>query len=139
MTKDLQAARAVLEAGNCTCALCKGEQVYQSALRGVAPLLSWLDSGINLHGFAAADKVVGKAAAFLYCLLGVSQVYAPVMSRAAAEVLEAHGIAFYYDILTKAVLNHRKNGFCPMETATKALSDPADALAAIRQTLANMK
>ena len=90
---------------------------------------------MDFSGYSAADKVVGKATAFLYCLLGVTAVYTPVISQAALQVLTQHGIATEYDLCVPAIFNHRKDGFCPMETATRDISDPKQALCAIRSTL----
>ena len=139
MTADLIRAKALLADLEYTCVLCRGDTVCTDTRRGVAPLLAWLDSGTALQGFSAADKVVGKAAAFLYCLLGVKEVYAPVMSRAALAVLEAHGIGAYYGVLAEGIINRRKTGPCPMETATKDISDPREALEAIRRTLLQLQ
>ena len=94
---------------------------------------------MDFSGYAAADKVVGKATAFLYCLLEVSAVYAPVISQAALEILQARGIHTEYDLCVPAILNRRKSGFCPMETATQNISDPEAALEAIRQTLEKLQ
>ena len=135
MRKDLMKAKQLLEESDATCVLCLGETVYTSRLRGVQPLLDFLDSATELQGFSAADKVVGKGAAFLYCLLGVRAVYAPVISKSAREVLERHGIVAECEMQADAILNRRRDGFCPMETAVKTLDDPAEALRAIRQTL----
>ena len=82
MTTDLQHAKTLPEDHNYTCVLCKGEQIYTSTKSGVKPLLELLDSPGNFNGFSAADKIVGKAAAMLYVLLGVKEVYAQVLSRA---------------------------------------------------------
>lgn len=139
MDHDLQKAAALLAQGGYTCVLCAGDAVYTSDQRGIKPLLGFLDAGIDLRGFSAADKVVGKATAFLYCLLGVKAVYAPVISRAALDVLGSFGIEAQYDVQAEAILNHRKDGFCPMETATKALDDPLQALHAIRKTLEKLQ
>jgi len=135
MNSDLKKAKEHLLAQGCTCVLWAGEKVYTSCQRGVKPLLELLDGGTDLRGYCAADKVVGKATAFLYCLLGVRAVWAPVMSRAALEVLEDHGIDAHYESLTDAILNRKKDGFCPMETATRDIRDPETALTAIRDTL----
>ena len=75
MNIDLKRACQTLAASDCTCVLCAGTRCHTSTQRGVAPLLQWLDGGTDLKGFSAADKVVGKAAAFLYCLLGVAAVH----------------------------------------------------------------
>lgn len=56
-----------------------------STERGVKPLLQWLDGENSVKGFSAVDKVVGRAAAFLYVLLEVKEVYAGVMSEGAAH------------------------------------------------------
>lgn len=138
MNADLTLARSILEAEGCTCALCKEETVYKSDRRGVSPLMGWLESGTDLKGFSAADKVVGKATAFLYCLLGAKEVYARVMSEAAAKVLELQGIPFAYEQLVPAISNRAGDGLCPMELATRNIENPADAPAAIRQALAHL-
>ncbi len=132
MDLDLQHAVAILEAEGCTCVLCKGDKVYTSHRRGVAPLMEWLEAGLNLTDFCAADKVVGKATAFLYCLLKVRRVYAGVLSQAAAKVLEAAGIPCRYGTLVPAIQNRAGDGLCPMELATREITDPADAPAAIQ-------
>ena len=132
---NLQKARNLLESGNYTCVVCKDDAVYTTTQRGVAPLLNWLDTMVNLTGFSAADRVVGRGAAFLYCLLEVKAVYTPVISQPALEVLQKYGIEAHYDLCVPAILNRRKDGFCPMETATKSISDPEAALAAIHRTL----
>ena len=47
----------------------------------------------ELRGAIAADKVAGKAAAFLYVLLGVSAVRTRLSSLPAREVFARHGVA----------------------------------------------
>ena len=130
---DFERAWALLQEEGFTCVLCSGDQVLTSRLRGVKPLLTWLDEGLDLKGFTAADKVVGKAAAFLYVLLGVKEVYAQVMSRPAKAILEAHGIPNGCEEEVPAIRNRTNTGFCPMETAVWEISDPQEALTAIRQ------
>lgn len=94
-----------------------------------------LDSGIDLRGFSAADKVVGKATAFLYCLLGVRAVYAPIVSESAAEVPASHGIDAAWDQKVPLIRNRGKTAGCPMETAVRDLREADAALAAIREAL----
>ena len=106
MNQDLHLAKSILAAENCTCVLSRGTEVYKSHRRGVAPLMGWLEEGLDLEGFSAADKVVGKATAFLYCLLRVKEVYALVMSQAAANVLEQQGISFQ-QLTGDLFLDHR--------------------------------
>ena len=138
MNTDTQRARHLLESGDYTCVLCREDITHTATERGVKPLLNWLDSGLELKGFCAADRVVGRATAFLYCLLGVTEVYARVMSRPAAEVLTAHGIAHETDTLTDGIINRRGTGPCPFEAAVLGISNPEEALTAIRTKLAQI-
>lgn len=135
MQQNLAKAKKIFQDTGATCVLCRGGSRCESQLRGVLPLVELLDTGMDFSGFAAADKVVGKATAFMYCLLGVTAVYTPVISKAGLAVLEAHGIYVQYDTCVEAIFNRRKDGFCPMETATKHIDDPEKALEAIRKTL----
>ena len=60
------------------------------------------------------------------------------MSEAAAKVLEQQGIPFQYEQLVPAIQNRAGDGLCPMEMATREISDPADTPAAIQRALANL-
>ena len=81
MNKDLEQAKALLENNEeYTCAACRAGESFASEEHGVRPLMRWLNEGTDLSGASAADRIVGKAAAFLYVLLGVRTVYAPLMS-----------------------------------------------------------
>lgn len=128
----LARAKALL-AGDTTCVLIRGDECLTSTLRGVKPLIGWLDSGVR--GGVAADKVVGKAAAFLYVLLDVRAVYADVISASAEEVLRAYHIAAAYGTRTERIVNRTGDEFCPMETATLTQTDPVRALEKIRETM----
>ena len=139
MEQDLQKACSLLEKGNYTCVLCKDKVVYTSTLRGVAPLMQLLDEKQDVMGFSAADKVVGRATAYLYCLLGVKAVYARVISRGALEVLERAQIDLRYDALVEQIQNRTQTGPCPMEWATKDVNTPEEALAAVRETLMRLR
>ena len=135
---DLEIARSHLDSGSYTCVVCKDQALYFATDRGVKPLLNWLDSGIDMQGFSAADKVVGRATAFLYCLLGVTAVHANVMSRPAAQVLQENGIAAHWGTLVEGIINRRGTGPCPFEAAVMDIQDPDEALTAIRRKMEQM-
>lgn len=137
MEKDLEKAISLLT-GDRTCVLCRGETVLSTASRGVRPLLQWLDGDISTQGFCAADRVVGRGAAFLYCLLGVKAVYARVMSTPAVQVLRQAGIGAYPDREVPGIINRRGDGPCPFEAAVLSITDPAEALGAIRRKMEEM-
>lgn len=138
MNDDLTRARALLAEGKYTCAVCRAGACYTATERGVRPLLRWLDEKTPLAGASAADRVVGKAAAFLYVLLGVRTVYAPVMSAPARDTLCANGIEVIAERIVPAIRNRTDTGFCPMESAVWELNDPLEAKAALERRLAEL-
>ncbi len=135
-SNDLEKAKKLLNSGDYTCVLCKDDVIFTSKQRGVKPLLDWIDSKTNLQGFSAADKVVGKATAYLYVICGVSKVYSPVISEPAKKVLFENKIAAVFDKSVTAIRNRTNTGFCPMETAVYNIDDPTEALIAVKNTLA---
>lgn len=139
MEQNLKNALDLLKTSNYTCVLCRGDRIYTTQQRGVSPLLNWLDDGIDLMGFSAADRVVGRGAAFLYCLLGVKSVCARVMSRPAAEVLRAHGIHAEAESFVDGIINRAGTGPCPFEAAVMHIQDAHEALTAIRNTRRNLQ
>lgn len=139
MYPDREKARQILEQGGHTCVLCCGGEIFTDDRRGVRPLLDFLAQNRDWQRFCAADKVVGKAAAFLYQLMGIQALYAHVVSEPAAKVLEDAGIVLTYDTLVPAIRNRTDTGFCPMEAAVWKLNDPEEALAVLKITLQNMQ
>lgn len=135
MKNNLDRAICELKKGAYTCVLCKDESIYTSTERGVIPLLDFLESDIDFSGFSAADKTVGNAAAYLYVLLGVKEVYANVMSKSAEKTLSENGIDNQCEIITEHIINRTGTGFCPMEEAVKNAKTPEDALVLIKARL----
>ena len=138
MNENLSKARCLLESGGHTCVLCKEDAVLTDDRRGIRPLLDLYHSGADLHGFSAADKVVGKAAAFLYLLLGVEAVYASIISTPAKAVLANEGVAVSYGSEVSAIKDRAGTGFCPMESAVWDIDEPLAALSAVEDTLAKL-
>ena len=125
-----------LEDGN-TCVLLRDNvPVYRSRARGIRPLLDAIDAGIDAHGLTAVDKIVGKAAAMLYLSMGVSRVYAEVMSDAARDALTARGVDCFCRVRTDKIVNRRGDDLCPMEKTVAEIDDPVAALGALRKKAA---
>ena len=136
---DLENARRVLEAEGCTCVLCREGQTLTSHRRGVAPLLELLESGQRFADWSAADKVVGKATAMLYRLLGVKTLWAKVISESALTALQQGGIEAQWEQCVPHIINRQGDGPCPMEAATAGIDDPHRALAAIQTALQKLQ
>ena len=139
MNGDLEKAKALLSEGDYTCVVCREEYAHTSRDRGVKPLLNWLEEGMDLKGFSAADRVVGRATAFLYVLLGVKAVHARIISRPAAAVLETYGIESSAEKMVEGIINRRGDGPCPFEAAVLDITDAGEALAAIRNKQMEMR
>lgn len=136
---NLEKAAKILSDGGYTCVICSDSDTLNSNQRGVAPLLKWLDEGKNLSEYSAADKVVGKGAAYLYVLLEIKEIYAHVISRPAYDLLQKYGIPVSYSTMTELVRNRDNTGLCPIESAVIDIHNPHDALVAIRNKLEILK
>lgn len=139
MSGDLLKAKELLKSNGFTCVLCRDECTVTSTERGIKPLMGLLDGGKSFDGFSAADKIVGRAAAFLYVLLGVREVYAQVLSENAAVIFEKYGIGFSYGVLTEEIINRKGTGLCPMELTVKDISEPEKALEMLKKKLQSME
>ena len=134
-TRNLIYAKDKLLSEGFTCVLYSDDTCYTSTLRGVKPLVQWLRSGTDFSQCAAADKVIGRATAFLYQLLGISTVYAHVISKPALDVFRSCGISVEYGQLVDNIINRRGDGLCPFEAAVLDIQDPQQAYAAILQKM----
>lgn len=134
------AAKSILlNNSNLTCVLKLNSDEYKSEFSGIRPMLEFIDSGIDFSGFDAADRIVGKAAAMLFVLCGIKNVYASVLSRSGEEVFLKNNIAYEYDVLTDNIINRSGNDICPMEKAVIKIDEPLEALEAIKMTIKEMK
>ena len=126
---DLDLARALLIAEkDATLVAVRGDEIHVCRERGVKPLLRMIKEGHSLRGFAVADKVVGKAPALLYAVLGPDAVFSPVMSWTGRAVLLCSGIATSYDTLARHIQNRAQNGQCPMDSSVTNVWEPYEAV-----------
>ena len=131
VSEKLLKAKEILAREECTLVIIMDE-VLTCRERGVKPLLSFLDSSLDLTSASAADKVVGKAAAMLYVKLGIKELYAAVLSKPALEVLRENGIPVEYGELVCAIRNRTGDGFCPMESTVINITDIDEGIIAVR-------
>ncbi len=131
ITATLASLGKRLEEEELTCIVQKDGRVLTSRQRGIRPLLDWIAQGEDLHGAFAADRIVGKAAALLYALMGVKGVFAEVLSESGLAVLKKYGICAEYATLTPKIMRRDGNGLCPMEQTVLAIDDPSAAYPAL--------
>lgn len=135
MNSDIKKAKEILIENGFTCVLYLDGIEYNSTLRGVKPLIDFLESGKDFNGFSAADKTVGAGAAHLYVLLGVKSLWTNVLSIEAKKILEQNNISFFCEQLVPYIINREGDGTCPIETAIKGIADSKQALETINKTL----
>ncbi len=120
------------------CAVLCGENTFLSKDKGIAPILGLVGHD-EYNGCVAADKIVGRAAAFIYAKIGAKEIYAEVLSRAALPVLERFGIKYTFGVLADNIRNRQKNGICPMEQTVKDIEDPDEAIRALAAKLEELR
>ena len=134
---DLETAKAHLS-GHSLC-LCKDGAWFTDDDRGIAPMLRLLGENRDLRGYAAADSIVGKAAAMLFVKAGIAAVYGKVMSEAGRAYLEAHGVPCAFGVLTEKIINRKGDGICPMEQAVAELDDADEGYRALCDKLNSLR
>ncbi|MFR8914470.1 MAG: DUF1893 domain-containing protein [Oscillospiraceae bacterium] len=71
---DFERAVSLLHRDGYTCVLCDRDRVLTSREHGLAPLIRLLDTNESLQDMAAADHLIGRAAALLLLAAGVKAV-----------------------------------------------------------------
>lgn len=135
MNIDTKTAKDILLKNGYTCVLSSDGTEYHSTLRGVKPLIEFLESRKDFNGFCAADKTVGAGAAHLYVLLGVKSVWANIISQAGKKILEQNNIEIFCENTVPFIINRSGDGVCPIETAVKGITCSKQALEVIKATL----
>lgn len=134
---DLEYAKAALE-GHSLC-LCRNGITLTDDGRGISPMMQHIAAGDDLRGYAAADVIVGKAAAMLFVKAGIVRVYGKTMSEGGKQYLEAHGIPCEYSTLTDRIINRDGTDICPMERTVLDIDDCEAGYLALRARLDSMR
>jgi hypothetical protein len=131
----------ILNQGNYSCVIGKGDEIRSFTRRGVIDLFELLNGTDSdfLNGASVADKVIGKAAASLLILGGVKEIYASTISTIALDFLHKNGVNAIFGNEVPHIVNRAHDGWCPLETATFHASTPAESLSAIAEFINNMK
>lgn len=114
---DIELAKEELESKNLSLVIASaGRILFESKKEGVLSLLQALkESGSLLKGSSLADKVVGKAAAFLILQAGFAALYASVISDDALKLLEKTGLEIVFGRRVPHILNKAGTDRCPLE------------------------
>ncbi len=134
----LEKAKKALQQNDMTfAAVCENGDCVTSMQKGIAPMMEILEQKPDfLVGAAVADKVIGKAAAFLFIKADVKAVYAEVISQYALDILQKTNIVVAYQKAVPYIINRKKDGMCPMEETVLSMQDAEKAFVALQQKIA---
>ena len=133
--EDIERVKKILFEESLSCVILKDSQIYKSNQRGVAPVIDLIDKKIDISNAFVADKVIGKAAAMLFIYCKVKEIYTPVISEPAINILRSSGIIVHYEKCVPYIINRSNTGQCPMEKAVKDISSPVQALISIKEKI----
>ncbi len=133
---DLELARSILEDRGATVVAVKDGKVlgtgFGTRLMPLFRLCRQLRA--ELMGAAVADRVVGRAAAFLLLSAKVAAVHGRVMSRGAQALLTSKGTESSWGELVTAIITPQGEG-CPMEAMVADCADCDQAVARLESVL----
>lgn len=138
---DLKIARSTLSKENLSLVIVSGgEVILRSQNHGIAELLGALERfGDTLHGASIADRIVGKAAAYLVLYARMKGIYAPVVSRDARDLLSQAGLECKFGKVVPWILDVEGKDRCPLEKLCASIWSPQEAFNALRTHLAPVK
>jgi hypothetical protein len=138
---DLEHAKQILHSSAYTFVVVKdGRELAHGARDGIGELLELVHcEGERLRGASLADKIVGKAVAMVAVYAGITGIYTPLGSDAARRVLDQYGIPFQSERTVPLIRNKRDDGPCPLERLTEPLSEPAAAVTALDEFVAQRR
>lgn len=115
-------------------------ELRTSTLHGIAPMMQMLQEDPEfLEGAFVADKMIGKAAAFLLIKGKVAYLYTDMISSYGAEVLEENKIDFEYKEMVEYILNRTGDGMCLMESVVLEAPSAEDAYLKLQNKLAEIR
>jgi len=136
--RAIEVAKNELVLHNYSCVIVHEDRVIMTSFdSGVKPLIQYYETkSANFRNAVLADKVIGRAAAFLVVLCGITSVYADVMSTEAKKILEDCNIYYEYNRLVPFIANRNRDGRCPMEELSEGVKQPIEMYNRIKHWLA---
>ena len=138
--KALDRAKMLIRTGKAECVLVKnGKITHIERGRGVSPLLRLYDRNPDaMRGGIIVDKVIGRAAAAIAISGGAVFVHGELMSEDAQRYLKEYNIASSHVLMVHRILNRKRDGLCPLEQSVSGISNPQQAMSAMRKQIARM-
>jgi len=90
--------------------------IFASDKDRLLPLAEYIDKSASNHrDVVVFDKIMGRAAALLCIKANCREIYSPLGSQLAIEVLEEHGIKYHLSQIVSHIQQPNREDMCPME------------------------
>jgi len=90
--------------------------IFASDKDRLLPLVEYIDKFASNHrDVVIFDKIMGRAAALLCIKADCREVYSPLGSQLAIELLEQYGIGHHLSRIVPCIQKPNQEGMCPME------------------------
>jgi predicted secreted Zn-dependent protease len=110
------------------------ELVFETKKEGLAGFLQAIEECNGaLAATSVADKVIGKAAAFLCIYSKVKAAFAITLSQSGREILNTGNNYIEFEKLTSTILNLKKTDQCPFEKLVENITEPETAYKEIKR------
>ncbi len=139
MTKEIEQAIQILREHHTSVVIINNGKIYESEKRGILPLLDFLENPEIMKGASAADKVIGRAAAFLMIKGGIADLHAILTTDGAIELMKKAGVSFTYDKKVPYIKNRTETDMCPMEKCVLDVTDAEMAFMKLTKMVHSMK
>lgn len=131
---------SLLHSGGYSCVIANGEKIRTFTQRGVADLYDLLTQEPEfLKGASIADKVVGKGAAALMILGGISELHTDIISTKALDLLKESDVKVEFEQEVPFIWNRDHTGFCPVETLCSEVKSVEEILPLICDFIEKMR
>jgi len=117
----------------------KGVILSKKRENGIKPFLEVIDElEEDIENATIGDKIVGKAAALLSVFAKIKEIYTPLSSQKAVEILKKEKISIYTDKIVPYIKNREGTGLCPFEKLLIGVNSPQRAFKLIKQKGSNL-
>ena len=132
-THDLEYAKEVFRKKRLAFVIVRDKEILaESKEKGVAPFLHVIQRK-NVEGASLADKVVGKAGAFICVYAGIASVYTKVISSPAEKVFQDCDVHVEADDVVPMIKNRRGDDQCPIEKMIFTCETPEAAYTVLKE------
>jgi len=134
--QDLELARLRLKGkGLSLVVVNNGKVIFETESHGIKGIFEAIELlGKKLTGSSVADRIVGRAAAFLCVYFRAAAVFAVTISVEGVKVLKDNKVFCQFEVCVPNILNRKRNDICPFEKLAFTFATPEEAYKKLRTT-----